>query len=204
VLPPGTPSITREAPHIDPPHSPILPVRLVSPPVLRPVVAPPPLFRVGVGEEELVREPSPVIQAREVVVEEPPKPPPRPLELGKAGALLGLPEPVDLNAIGRRLSRLPGLHACLLTVRHETADTGEIAEVIDPAAVRALGSRVAKSLEGHSGVGPVQHVTLFTRDGCMSVFVRGDALICALHRTRAFLPGVCDTLAAAAEALQEA
>jgi hypothetical protein len=209
VLPSGVPSITHEAPHVDPPHSPILPVRLVSPPVLRPVVAPPPLFGVGLGEDEPVREPAPTIQTKKEADPEPPPPvpappPPQPLELAKARALLGLPELADLTAIGQKVSQLPGLHACLLSVRHETADTGEISKQIDPTAVRSLGMRVARSVEDVVEVGPVQHVTIFTRDGCISVFARGNAVICALHRTRAFLPGVCDTLAATADALSEA
>jgi hypothetical protein len=187
--------------YVDPPPSPILPVRLVSPPVLRPVVAPPPLFGVGLGEDESVPEPAAPIAVEEIAP--PPPPPPAPLLLAKAHTALNLPADADLSTIGHALTRLPGLCGCLLTVRHESADCGEIPETLDRVAARELASRLAQSLAG-ARIGQVQHATIFMAEGCLSVFARGNALLCALHQTRAFLPGVCEKLSTAAEALSEA
>jgi hypothetical protein len=108
-----------------------------------------------------------------------------------------------LTSVGETLTRLPGLHGCLLAVRHESAVVGDLSDTFDVDGVRTLAAKIARSVEG-SSVAPIQHVTLFTADGCISIFARGNAVLCALHRTRAFLPGVCEKLSAAVEALSEA
>jgi len=123
--------------------------------------------------------------------------------LSKAREALGLSKGAGLAAIGESLSKLPGVHGCLITVRHETADTGEIPQEFERAAARELASRIASTV-AETSFAPVQHVTVFTAQGCMSVFARGNAVICSLHRTRAFLPGVCDRITAAVEALEQA
>ncbi len=193
------PEPVAEVPPIAPPPSPILPVRVVAPPPVRPFVAPPPLFGGGHAEASatLLSEPEPVA---------PPPPPPPPLDLAAATLLLGLPDEAALSAIGEKLARLPGLHACLLTVRHETADCGALPVGFAADEARTLAARLAAALGGvgEGALGEVQHLTVFAADGCLSVFARDGALVCALHRARAFLPGVRETLAAATRALAEA
>src|SRR4029453_10719815 len=169
-------SHSREIPHVDPPRSPILPVRLVSPQVLRPLVAPPPLFGVGLGEDDSVPQLPATVSTEEAVPQSAPATPqPKHLELARAWLLLNLPADSDLGQLGEALTLLPGVHACLLMVRHETADAGDIREGFDLARARTLASRLAESIRAADNSGtPIEHVTVFTAEGCSSIFARGN------------------------------
>lgn len=192
-------------PDVAPPPSPILPVRLVAPMVARPVVAPPPLFSGVV--DEAVAHAVPAAPPPEPVAPPPPPPPPRPLDLQLARAAFGLEEGTTLSDVGAELIKLPGLGACYLAVRHETGQAGELPASFHPDGVRALAAQLTGSLAssaGHLGSGRVQHLTIFADDACVSFFTQGEATVVAIHRTRAFLPGVRERLTAAATALAEA
>ena len=47
----------------------------------------------------------------------------------------------------------------------------------------------------------VQHVTLHAEDYSLSLFIRGQACVCAVHRASIFLPGVREKFSAVAEEL---
>ena len=181
-----------------PPPSPILPVRIVSPPVLRPYVAPPPLF----GSEEAASLPTPVAPPEPVA-----PPPPEPLRLERARTAFALPAEAPLSAIGSELTKLPGITGCFVVARHESASAGELPAGFTPEAVRDLAGQLSDirfGAEEKLGVGHVQHLTIFAAGTCVSFFSKGDAIVCAFHRTRSFLPGALAKLTAAAEALAEA
>lgn len=187
-------------PDVAPPPSPILPVRIVSPPVLRPMVAPPPLF--GSGPEESthfhvdVPAPEPVAP-----------PPPVPLDLTVARSVFELSDEASLPEIGALLVRQPGITACLLAARHETGHSGTFPEGFDAEAALALGRQITGALAEHAeklGVTAVQHTTVFTEAGCLTFLSQREAVVCVLHATRSFLPGVREKLALAASALSEA
>jgi len=184
-------------PDVAPPPSPILPVRIIAPPVARPIVAPPPLF-----SGTTVDIPAPVA----IPAPEPPPPPP-PLNLEAACAALGVPGEATLADLGATLLRLPGLSACHLIVRHESASVGELPASFDAVAVGVLSRQLSTALDSSAeslAVGRVQHMTIFADDACVSFFTQGEATVCAIHRTRAFLPGVRERLASAAAALAQA
>ncbi len=190
-------------PDVAPPPSPILPVRIITPLMARPVVAPPPLFSGVVDETAAHAAPPPP----EPVAPPPPPSPPRPLDLQLARAAFGLEEGASLSDVGSELIKLPGIGACFLAVRHETGRAGELTASFNPDGVRALAGQLAGAIGGSAeslGSGRVQHLTIFADESCVSFFTQGEATVVAIHRTRAFLPGVRERLAAAATALAEA
>jgi plasmid stabilization system protein ParE len=124
-----------------------------------------------------------------------------------ACAALGLEGDATLAQIGEELIRLPGLAACFLTVRHQSGHGGQLPDRFEPEAARALARQLASALDGSAeklGSGRVQHLTIFAEDYCVSFFTQAEATVCAIHRTRSFLPGVRERLAAAATALAQA
>lgn len=187
-------------PDVAPPPSPILPVRIIAPPVARPIVAPPPLFSGATVEiPALVAIPAPEPP--------PPPPPPPPLNLDIARAALGVEGDAALADLGAVLLRLPGVSACHLIVRHESASAGDLPAGFDPVAVGVLSRQLSTALDSSAeslGAGRVQHMTIFAADACVSFFTQGEATVCAIHRTRAFLPGVRERLTATATALAQA
>jgi len=157
------------------------------------MVAPPPLFGGASAEA-----PSTPAQVEPEPIPEVP-PPPQPLDLAAARLALGLRENAALGDIAGVLARQPGMSACLLTVRHESAEAGGLPEGFSAEPVRALAGRLRPALLDDAV--DAQHLTVFTGHGCISVFAQGGATLCAIHATRAFLPGVREKFAAAAGAL---
>ena len=120
---------------------------------------------------------------------------------------MGLDVDATLTDIGAVLTRLPGVSACLLAARHESGTAGELPPGFDLPAVLALARQLTSAIDGSAeslGSGRVQHFTIFAEDACVSFFTQAEATVCAIHRTRAFLPGVREKLAAAAGALAHA
>jgi hypothetical protein len=184
----------------EPPRSPLLPVRVVAPPALRPMVAPPPLF--GGASVEALSAPTQAEPEPTPEPPPPPPPPPRPLDLGAARLALGLREDAALAEIAEVLARQPGMNACLLRVRQESAESGGLPKGFSADSIQALADRLRPALLDEAV--DAQHLTVFTDHGCVSVFARGEATLCAIHATRAFLPGVREKLAAAAATLAKA
>jgi hypothetical protein len=195
---------------VEPPASPILPVRIVIPPPVRPPIVPPPLFG---GETESLSKIGDVLTPVEPSAEPalPPEPsapadPPRPLELTPIRQALALGESADLSAVAQSLAHLPGMMACVLKVRHEHTTAGELPEgfVVDSATLLSTQLSAAIDAWSQSLGGSIQHLTVFAEQHCVSVFARGQALALAVHRTRSFMPGVREKLAQAVEALAQA
>ncbi|MEQ1862735.1 MAG: hypothetical protein ABMA13_22675, partial [Chthoniobacteraceae bacterium] len=186
----ATRPVVQWPPDVAPPPSPILPVRMMTPPVVRPFVAPPPLFGSGIEEPPIEIPTEPVA-------------PPRPLNLDVACVALGLDAEATLTDVGAVLTRLPGVSACWIAVRHESGHGGDLPPGFDADAARGIAVQLAAVADAadNLGVGRVQNPTIFADDGCVSFFTRGEATVCAILRTRAFLPGVREKLAAAADAL---
>jgi hypothetical protein len=113
---------------------------------------------------------------------------------------LGIEGESALTRVAEHLATLPGLQACVLEVRHETAQGGAFSESPDPAAVRDLMAPLAATLAGREG----EHITVFGEHGSMSIFARAEARLAVLHRARVFLPGIREKLIATIEALAEA
>ena len=189
-----------EPPKIEPPSPVMLPVRPLAPPVVRPHVAPPRLFSAGESVPLAeVHAPGPI----PVAIPEPePLPPPAPLslDLEPARAALALEGVLSFGQLAAHLAALPGLQACVLDARHESAAAGAFPAGLDAAAVRARCAPLAGALAG----GDTQHLTLFADPACISLFARGEARLAVLHRARVFLPGVGEKLHAAIEALARA
>lgn len=191
---------------MEPPSPTMLPVRIVAPPILRPHVAPPPLF----GSPEAAAFAHSLSFAPSTVPEKPTAPgipPPAPLNLERARALLQLEGEVTLLRIAEVIATLPGMLACVLSARHEKADAGDLPGGFDSASARAFFSKLSGLLDAHSGAlaaSELQHTTLFARQFCLSVFSAGRCQLGVIHRARVFLPGVREKLTAAVEALAEA
>lgn len=207
VVPPPPPSRWMQPPREMPPRPivqwppdvapPPLPLHFVAPPVVRPTIAPP---LVGVDFEKVQPE-------QPIAPPVAPPEPPRALDLEVARAALGLESDATLADIATELIRLPGIDACAIFVRHEHAQAGDLPDGIETEAARALAQRVTGAVGEQIdplGVGGVQHCTIFAERSCVSFFARGEAIVCAFHRARAFLPGACERLAAAALSLSHA
>ena len=129
--------------------------------------------------------------------------PVRPFMLdGRIPALFGSDSPVALPRLGELLAALPGIKGCILTSRSADAQGGELPAGLDARAVRELSRRMHTALADRAG--HVQHLTLEAGHYSLTLFTRGDACVCAVHRARIFLPGVRERFAAVAEELARA
>ena len=198
VPPPAEPVAVVAAPKVEPPAPVMLPARIVAPLPARPHVAPPRLFSAGENVPlPEIHPPEPVVPAGTASSS---SASPLPLVLDRAATVLEIEGPLTLARIAERLAALPGLGACVLEVRHETAEAGAFPADLEAAAVRALAAPLATAITGREG----EHITIFAEHGSASVFTRGVARLAILHRARVFLPGVREKIVATAEALAEA
>ncbi len=111
---------------------------------------------------------------------------------------------LDLPLLSRALAELPGIQACVVSAREATAHGGELPSELDPGSLRDLALQLASTLSPRASAlsaGPVQHVTVHGERFSLSLFTRGEACVCAIHRARIFLPGVCERFVAAADEL---
>ena len=118
---------------------------------------------------------------------------------GRIAALFASDAPVALSRAGELLAALPGIKGCILTSRSADAQGGEIPAGLDAPAIRELSRRMHTALADRAG--QVQHLTLQTEHDSLTLFTRGEACVCAIHRARIFLPGVREKFAAVAEEL---
>ena len=123
---------------------------------------------------------------------------------GNVRALFASDEPLPLPRVGQLLAALPGIQGCVLTARDTDARGGELPAGLDASAVRELGLRMHGALSDRTETfspGHVQHFTLHAESYSLTLFVRGEACVCAVHRARIFLPGVREKFAAVADEL---
>ena len=115
--------------------------------------------------------------------------------------------PLPLPRVSQLLASLPGIHGCILITRAAESHSGQLPGGLDPAAIRDLSQRMRGALADRAenfGSGEVQHLTLHAEHYSLSLFTRGEACACAVHRARIFLPGVREKFAAVAEELARA
>ena len=115
--------------------------------------------------------------------------------------------PLPLPRVSQLLAALPGIHGCLLLTRTAESHSGQLPHGLDPSAIRDLSQRLRGALADRAetfGSGEVQHLTLHAERFSLSLFTRGEACACAIHRARIFLPGVREKFAAVAEELARA
>lgn len=195
-------------------------VTVQPPPAFRPrVVLPPPVFASAQAEPprdtpSLVPPPfvftAPPMQAAEPEAAPtdagvPPSPPPAaaPAPARVAGhldqdALQGLfmtDEALDLPKLARLAAGLPGVEACVITVRGDAVQYGHLP--IEADALAEMAPRFADV----RALGPVACVTVNAAQHSVSYFTRGELCVCAIHGPRGFLPGVREKLAALADAI---
>jgi hypothetical protein len=193
-------------PRAVPPPPPILPIRLDAPAVARPAVLPPPVFIES--PQPGAELPAPAIASFVPVsapeqppsAPEAPEAPPAPLDLTAACQTLAVDPQAGLAGIASALARQPGMLGCIVRVRQETASAGEI----PPAMAGSALDAAAAFLKGLRSADAIQHITAFGGNYASSFFASGGATICAIHRTRTFMPGVREKFAAAAGALAAA
>ena len=112
--------------------------------------------------------------------------------------------PLPLPRVSQLLAALPGIHGCLLITRTAESHSGQLPNGLDPSAIRDLSQRMRGALADRAetfGSGEAQHLTLHAEQFSLSLFTRGEACACAIHRARIFLPGVRERFAAVAEEL---
>ncbi len=159
------------------------------------LLAPPPVFDAPEASTQITDP-----QIESVPTAEPE--PPRALELQAAANLLELTGDHSLATVAAHLVGLAGLQGCALSVRHESAVAGRWPDGFDASVMNELFPALSQALAGREkrlGAGPIQHLTLFADDGCVTIFSKGSAHVAVFHRPRVFMPGVREKLSAVLE-----
>ena len=99
----------------------------------------------------------------------------------------------ELQRESDALAALPGVRGCFLAQNETTVFGGEFPGNLDPHALRAFARHLNDATFGMEGI---QHATLQGEEFAVSVFARGEACVCAVHRARSFLPNVRERFAA--------
>ncbi len=211
--PESAPPIAQPAPPIPQPEIPARPVNQEPEPIAElshlvdsQVAEPPPVapeppaeaeIPVAIFEHEKDPLPAPTFATHAA--------PATPLLLdGSIPALFASDSPLALPRVSQLLAALPGIQGCILASRAEDAHGGELPTGLDARAVRELSQRMRGALSDRTEAfspGQVQHVTLHADRYSLTLFTRGEACVCAVHRARIFLPGVREKFAAVADSL---
>ncbi len=183
----------RPAPPVPPaaaaPTPPEPAIRLHPPPAVRPVlVQPPSLFATG---EHPAEPPVSSPPASQPVAE-----PPSPFPLEALQAVFMTDQPLDLAAVCRHTTALPGIRACALAWRDEHALAGEVPPGFDLATLHAATPQPGAA---ELPIGHLENVTLHGDQAAISIFTRPGLLLAVLHRP--LPPGVRERLTAIATAL---
>ena len=102
---------------------------------------------------------------------------------------------LDLPKLARLAAALPGVEACVLTIRGDTVQYGHL-----PIEADALAD-MASQFAGLHALGPIACITVNAALHSVSFFTRADICVCAIHGPRGFLPGVREKLTALADTL---
>ncbi len=179
-----------------PPEPPPAPAAAPAP--IEPVAATPPVEIAPVAEPEPEPLPPPA----------PPSAPSAEIHLdGRVREFFPSENPLAIPHVSQLLAQLPGIQSAVLATRTTRAHTGELPEGLDPAAIYDLSRKMRGALSDsaspfHSH--EVQHLTLHSEQYSLTLFTRGEACVCAIHRARIFLPGVRERFSAVAEELARA
>ena len=192
--------LENRASHPEPPDAPAttdatpLPaLHIHPPPVVRPILVHPPTLLTEREQppEPLVSSiPSPLAETIPAPVAPQNQPPPFPQEAHQA--LFMTDEILDLAAISRQAAALPGVRACALEWRGETALAGAAPAGFDLAALRTAAARMHNA--GSLPIGALENLTLHGNQAAISIFARPGVLLAVLHRP--LPPGVRERLAA--------
>ena len=117
---------------------------------------------------------------------------------GKVREIFASDTPLELAHVSLLLAALPGIRGCIIAAHALESLSGQLPASLDAAAIRDISRRMHGALADR---GNVQHITLHADDYSLSLFTRGEACVCAVHRARIFLPGVCEKFTAVAEEL---
>ena len=173
-------------------------IHIHPPPVVRPILVPPPTLCAVPAQppDPLVSSvPSPRVEiapAPETLREQPPRFPQEALQ-----ALFMTDEILDLAAVSRHAAALPGVRACVIEWRGETALAGDAPTGFNLAAIKAAADPLHAT--GPLPIGALENLTLHGDQAAISIFTRPGVLLAVLHRP--FPPGVRERLAAVASAL---
>ena len=132
-------------------------------------------------------------------------PPPLPLVRFNQDALQTLfmtDEFLDLPAVCRHVSALPGIQACVVSRRGEKAHAGELPSGFEFSELLAFAPGVTQ-VAGRLPIGALQHFTLYAETHSVSFFEAHEAYLCVVHRARSFIPGVREKLVTVADELSK-
>ena len=163
-------------------------IRFHPPPIVRPVLVQPPPILAAAGHRA------------EPLVSSDPRPhaePPPHFPLEALQTVFTTDETLDLAAVCRRTAELPGVRACAIGLRGETALAGDAPDGFDHATLHAAATRLRDV--GSLPLGALENVTLHGDQAAISIFTRPGVLLAVLHRE--LPPGVRERLAAVTSAL---
>ena len=180
-LPPQIAPAETPSPTPPPPASEPAPVAVLfrPPPIMRPVLAQPP----------------PILASAELRAEPQISSAPHPRTALQN--LFATDEPLDLAAVCRHPAALPGVRACAIEVRGETALAGNAPNGFDHAALHAAAARLRDA--GTLPLGNLESVTLLGDQAAISIFTHPGVLLAVLRSP--FPPDVHERLAAIATEL---
>ena len=176
IAPAEAPSPTPPPPASEPASVAIL---FRPPPIMRPVLAQPPPILASAelrAEPQISSAPHPRTALQNVCATD---------------------EPLALAAVCRRTAALPGVRACAIEVRGETALAGNAPDGFDHAALHAAAARLRAA--GTLPLGNLESVTLLGDQAAISFFTHPGVLLAVLHCP--FPPDVHERLAAIATEL---
>ena len=132
-------------------------------------------------------------------------PPPLPLARFDQDVLQNLfmtDEFLDLSAVCRHVSGLPGIQACVISRRDENVSAGEMPDGFELSELLAFAPGV-RQVAGRLPIGALKHFTLYAEAHSVSFFEQHGVCLCVVHRARSFIPGVREKLVTVADELSK-
>ncbi len=127
---------------------------------------------------------------------------PAKLDQDRLQAIFHTEELLDLPKVTQLAAALPGLSACLLVSKNETARAGQWPESLHDKEVENLCREFLQVTARLKGAGPVLGFTLQGEPASFTFFTRGEIYFGIAHLARGFLPGVREKLLSILECLQ--
>jgi len=149
--------------------------------------------------------PAPEAEAGIPAPESIPAPPPLPLSRFDQDVLQNLfmtDEFLDLPAVCRHVSTLPGIQACVISRRDENVHAGDFPDGFESSELLAFAPGVTQ-VAGRLPIGALKHFTLYAETHSVSFFERQGVCLCVVHRARSFIPGVREKLVTVADELSK-